>query len=148
MRGGAEHNLIYFTTSLTSTRFDWDPNKDVENQEKHGVSLRQPSTLSRTPRRVIAEDLDHSVKEKRYYCFGMAGGGVLTVRFTFRGAQSASLARAIGGGAGGSMSAKIKYTDERIGKVKVVPDFLPPSGKPDLPRGGGEGDYRPEQTKR
>lgn len=24
------------------------------------------------------------------------------------------------------MSAKIKYTDERIGKVKVVPDFLPP----------------------
>ena len=39
----------------------------------------------RGPRRVIAEDLDHSVKEKRYYCFGMAGGGVLTVRFTFRG---------------------------------------------------------------
>jgi uncharacterized DUF497 family protein len=66
-------------------RFDWDPNKDVENQEKHGVSFATAQYAFADPRRVIAEDLDHSVKEKRYYCFGMAGGGVLTVRFTFRG---------------------------------------------------------------
>ena len=36
------------------------------------------------PRRVIAEDLQHSESEKRYYCFGRAGGGVMTVRFTYR----------------------------------------------------------------
>ena len=36
------------------------------------------------PRRVIAEDLSHSSSEKRYYCFGEVGGGVLTVRFTYR----------------------------------------------------------------
>ena len=36
------------------------------------------------PRRVIAEDLTHSTKEKRYYCFGWLEGGVLTVRFTYR----------------------------------------------------------------
>jgi uncharacterized protein len=35
-------------------------------------------------RRVIAEDLSHSSAEKRYYCFGDVGGGVLTVRFTYR----------------------------------------------------------------
>jgi uncharacterized protein len=35
-------------------------------------------------RRVIAEDLTHSTKEKRYYCFGWLEGGVLTVRFTYR----------------------------------------------------------------
>jgi len=33
---------------------------------------------------VIPEALSHSSSEKRYYCFGEAGGGVLTVRFTYR----------------------------------------------------------------
>ena len=36
------------------------------------------------PRRVIAEDLSHSSRETRYYCFGRVEGGVLTVRFTYR----------------------------------------------------------------
>ena len=36
------------------------------------------------PLRVIAEDLSHSVREGRYYCFGRVSGGVLTVRFTYR----------------------------------------------------------------
>jgi uncharacterized protein len=36
------------------------------------------------PQRVIAEDHSHSSTEQRYYCFGEVGGGVLTVRFTFR----------------------------------------------------------------
>jgi uncharacterized DUF497 family protein len=35
-------------------------------------------------KRVIAEDLSHSSREKRYYCFGQVGGSVLTVRFTYR----------------------------------------------------------------
>jgi uncharacterized DUF497 family protein len=37
------------------------------------------------PCRVIAEDLTHSETEKRYFCFGEVGGGILTVRFTYRG---------------------------------------------------------------
>ena len=36
------------------------------------------------PRRVIAEDLDHSAAEQRYFCFGQVGGGIMTVRFTWR----------------------------------------------------------------
>lgn len=36
------------------------------------------------PKRVLAEDLSHSSKEKRYYCFGAVEGGILTVRFTYR----------------------------------------------------------------
>jgi len=36
-------------------------------------------------KRVIAEDLSHSLREKRYDCFGRVEGGVLTVRFTYRG---------------------------------------------------------------
>ena len=37
------------------------------------------------PERVIARDLSHSKGEPRFYCFGETGGGVLTVRFTYRG---------------------------------------------------------------
>ena len=64
--------------------FDWDPNKDQENQQKHGVSFSEAQYAFVDSRRVIAEDVSHSGEEKRYYCFGKVGGGVLTVRFTFR----------------------------------------------------------------
>lgn len=37
------------------------------------------------PHRVIAEDLGHSSSEQRYFCFGFVEGGVMTVRFTYRG---------------------------------------------------------------
>ena len=37
------------------------------------------------PKRVIAEDVAHSAKEQRYFCFGRVGEGILTVRFTYRG---------------------------------------------------------------
>ena len=33
---------------------------------------------------MIAEDLSHSSSETRYYCSGVVGGGILTVRFTYR----------------------------------------------------------------
>jgi uncharacterized DUF497 family protein len=36
------------------------------------------------PRRVIAEDLEHSAIEQRYFCFGQVEGAVVTVRFTWR----------------------------------------------------------------
>ncbi len=34
---------------------------------------------------MIAEDLSHSGAEQRYFCFGLVDGGVMTVRFTWRG---------------------------------------------------------------
>ncbi len=69
---------------MAEARFEWDPEKDRENQSKHGVSFSEAQFAFGDPRRVIAEDLSHSSGEKRYYCFGEIGGGVLTVRFTYR----------------------------------------------------------------
>ncbi len=37
------------------------------------------------PRRVLAEDVSHSSGERRYDCFGRVEGGIMTVRFTYRG---------------------------------------------------------------
>ena len=70
---------------MKRTRFEWDVNKDAENQEKHGLSFSLAQRAFADPRRVIAEDLGHSASEKRYFCFGNVEGGILTVRFTYRG---------------------------------------------------------------
>lgn len=70
---------------MRKTRFEWDENKDTENQEKHGVPFSLAQYAFADPRRVIAEDIAHSETEKRYFCFGEADGGILTVRFTCRG---------------------------------------------------------------
>jgi uncharacterized protein len=67
--------------------FDWDPAKDRVNRRKHGVSFAQAQYAFFDPRRVIAEDLDHSDMEQRYFCFGLVDSSVLTVRFTYRDSQ-------------------------------------------------------------
>lgn len=70
--------------SWQKARFEWDEAKDIENQRKHGVPFIEAQHAFADPGRVIAEDLSHSGQEKRYYCFGKAHGGILTVRFTYR----------------------------------------------------------------
>ncbi len=55
------------------TRFEWDKNKDTENQAKHGVAFGVAQYAFADPDRVIAEDLSHGNKEKRHYCFGNVG---------------------------------------------------------------------------
>ena len=79
---------------MANTRFDWDTDKDAENQQKHGVSFSRAQYAFADPQRVIAKDIAHSQTEERFYCFGEVDGGVLTVRFTYR----ASVIRIIGAG--------------------------------------------------
>ena len=64
--------------------FEWDDAKDRSNHRKHGISLSLAQFAFLDNRRVILEDLDHSNDEKRYYCLGKVGGGIMTVRFTYR----------------------------------------------------------------
>jgi len=79
---------------MANTRFDWDTDKDGENQQKHGISFARAQYAFADPQRVIAKDITHSQTEERFYCFGEVDGGVLTVRFTYR----ASVIRIIGAG--------------------------------------------------
>jgi len=65
-------------------RFEWDSRKDVENQDRHGVSFTVGQQAFLDPRRVIARDLKHGRGEQRFFCMGKVGGRILTVRFTFR----------------------------------------------------------------
>ena len=69
---------------MGKTRFEWDEDKDKENQTKHGVSFASAQRAFLDPHRVIAEDVTHSGEEKRFYCIGRVNDGIITVRFTFR----------------------------------------------------------------
>jgi uncharacterized DUF497 family protein len=79
---------------MGKSSFEWDERKDANNQTKHGVPFALAQYAFADPKRVIAEDTAHSSGEKRYFCFGRVGSGVLTVRFTYR----ASVIRIIGAG--------------------------------------------------
>ena len=69
---------------MKDTQFEWDENKNNSNQEKHQVSFEKAQYAFMDTKRIIAEDIDHSIEEKRYFCFGDVDGGILTVRFTYR----------------------------------------------------------------
>lgn len=68
-------------------KFEWDKEKDKQNQLKHGVSFKEARKAFNDPRKIINKDLKHSIEEDRYYCFGICNGEVLTVRFTERGSK-------------------------------------------------------------
>ncbi len=70
---------------MRKAAFEWDEEKDKENQAKHGISFLTAQQAFLDPHRVIAEDITHSTEEERYYCMGCVGEGILTVRFTYRG---------------------------------------------------------------
>lgn len=58
--------------------------KNDINIVKHGVSFFEAQLAFLDPKRIIAEDIEHSRNEKRYYCFGKVDGAVMTVRFVYK----------------------------------------------------------------
>ena len=68
--------------------------KNILNIEKHKVDFYDAQQAFLDKKRIIAEDLDHSYSEKRYFCFGKVLGRVMTVRFTWRN----NIIRIIGAG--------------------------------------------------
>lgn len=69
---------------MSDATFEWDSDKDRENQRRHGVPFGLAQYAFADPSRVIAQDLLHSQDENRFFCFGRVGAGILTVRFTYR----------------------------------------------------------------
>ena len=69
---------------MNQSHFQWDEAKARKNAEKHGVTFEMAQHAFLDPCRVIAEDMEHSHSENRFYCIGKVGEGILTVRFTYR----------------------------------------------------------------
>ncbi|MBX3012611.1 MAG: BrnT family toxin [Caldilineaceae bacterium] len=114
--------------------FEWDENKNRENQAKHKISFEVAQSAFADRNRILTEDLAHStLEEKRYYCIGKIGNQVCIVRFTYRTGKLESLAQATGGRQGNFMNTRINKKTLKIGAVvkgahgdmKLIEDFLP-----------------------
>jgi uncharacterized DUF497 family protein len=110
---------------MRRAKFEWDSDKDAENQTKHGVSFSAAQFAFADPKRIIAEDVAHSKTEKRYFVLAVSTEALWLFVLLIVLAQFESLALVIGGKEMQFMKAKIKYSDEPV-KAKVIRDFLPP----------------------
>ena len=55
---------------MGKARFEWDEEKNRQNQLKHGISFDRAQYAFGDPDRVIAEDIGHSQADKLFYCVG------------------------------------------------------------------------------
>ena len=65
--------------------FEWDEEKNIINQQRHGVAFINAQDAFYDTKRIIAHDELHSETEERFFCIGRTPMGILTVRFTVRG---------------------------------------------------------------
>ncbi|MFA5864367.1 MAG: BrnT family toxin [Phycisphaerae bacterium] len=52
--------------------FEWDPDKEAENQKKQGISFEEAMTAFEDVSSLIFYDPDHSVEEDRYLLLGLS----------------------------------------------------------------------------
>ena len=60
-------------------RFEWDPEKEVRNLRKHGVSFVEASTVFSDALAATISDSKHSEFEVRFITMGMSSGNRLLV---------------------------------------------------------------------
>lgn len=66
-------------------QFEWDDDKAANNDEKHGVSFQEASSVFRDALSVAFDDPDHSWDEQRFIIIGESNlGDVLVVAYTER----------------------------------------------------------------
>ncbi len=64
--------------------FEWDDNKNIENQDKHNVLFDEAQYAFFDKKRIIIKDEKHSQNEERFFCLGKIDKGIVTVKFTMR----------------------------------------------------------------
>jgi uncharacterized protein len=65
--------------------YEWDPTKQLFNEEKHGIGFEEASDVFADANRVETPSSHQDHGEARYVAIGMVGGVVITVVFTYRG---------------------------------------------------------------
>lgn len=57
---------------MGSVQFEWDPDKEIRNLEKHGVSFYEARTVFDDALFVAFADPDHSIGEERFLIVGQS----------------------------------------------------------------------------
>ena len=66
--------------------FEWDPDKERSNLERHGVDFTEAATVFGDPLELTISDPDHSIGELRFLRIGhSARNCILVVSYTERG---------------------------------------------------------------
>lgn len=65
--------------------FEWNPDKEQSNVEKHGVDFTEAATVFGDPLELTIADPDHSVGESRFLNMGLSSlNRILVVSYTER----------------------------------------------------------------
>ena len=65
-------------------RFEWDPEKEIRNLRKHGVSFEEASTVFGDALAATIPDAKHSELEVRFITMGVSSGSRLLVVSPYR----------------------------------------------------------------
>ena len=66
--------------------FEWDENKDLINQKKHGISFDDARSVFYDDSAILFDDPDHSEYEDRFLIIGMSNiKGICIVSHCYRG---------------------------------------------------------------
>ena len=66
--------------------FEWDPNKDAKNQEKHGISFTEAASVFDDTIAITIPDTAHSKDEERFVILGASSSNkIVVVIFCVRG---------------------------------------------------------------
>jgi len=66
--------------------FEWDPQKEKTNIQKHHIGFREESTIFKDPLGITIFDPDHSLHVDRYITIGTSNRGrLIMVAYTDRG---------------------------------------------------------------
>ena len=65
--------------------FEWDPEKEQSNMQKHGVDFTEAATVFGDPLELTISDPDHSIGEYRFLSMGHSSRNrILVVSYTER----------------------------------------------------------------
>ncbi|MBL7094654.1 BrnT family toxin [candidate division KSB1 bacterium] len=65
--------------------FEWDKNKNILNQKKHGITFEEAKTVFYDDNARLIHDPDHSLNEDRFILLGLSTNfRILTVIHTYR----------------------------------------------------------------
>ncbi len=69
--------------------FEWDPNKDLINRRKHGVSFEEAATVFQDVNALVIDDPEHSEEEERFIILGYSlRAYLLVVCHCYRASES------------------------------------------------------------
>lgn len=57
---------------MNTIRFEWDPNKNEINKQKHKISFEEAKTVFYDPEALVIADPDHSDEEDRFIILGLS----------------------------------------------------------------------------